>query len=440
MEYITKRNTYVQSTYLLASELNTLDKKFPVYIGQVNVYMNDMTEYNWIYKNQSDWQKYLDFYSDNMEIFEKAIKHIIVETVPYIQTEKNDGMQIYFKNVAKILRYSAILRCIDIALQPHLKKILNSEELGIVTMPINETITIKEERTLLELASSKMTNNEKILKLNKIYEDYKWIYYGLSVEKPVTFDEYKSNFFAIYDPQKSLDNLNSRKIKDKIRRDEILKKINLVQKKYIDIAQKSAFLKDYNKFGMDICFALSQSCVGAIAKNTQIPPENIWQLFPQEILDLINGKKFDFNKIKKRNEKLIFVGHPDVYEIISGNDAKIFEKKYLNKENESELKGRIASRGYGKGLAKIIIRRDEFDKMNIGDILVVTNTTPDYVPIIKKAAAIIAEEGGITAHASVVSREFGIPCIVGVSSATQILKDGDIVEVDANKGIIKIIK
>lgn len=72
--------------------------------------------------------------------------------------------------------------------------------------------------------------------------------------------------------------------------------------------------------------------------------------------------------------------------------------------------------------------------------LVVSNTTPDYVPIIRKATAIVAEEGGITAHVSVISREFEIPCVVGVPHVTQILKDGDMVEVDANTGIVKILK
>jgi pyruvate,water dikinase len=66
-------------------------------------------------------------------------------------------------------------------------------------------------------------------------------------------------------------------------------------------------------------------------------------------------------------------------------------------------------------------------------------TRPEYMPAILKAAAIIADEGGITCHAAIVSRELGIPCIVGTKIATQALKDGDLVEVDADKGIVKIL-
>lgn len=71
--------------------------------------------------------------------------------------------------------------------------------------------------------------------------------------------------------------------------------------------------------------------------------------------------------------------------------------------------------------------------MEQGDILVVMNTSPDFVPIMKKAAAIVAEEGGITGHVSVVSREFGIPSVVGIKQITSIIQDGEIIEVDAEK-------
>jgi phosphoenolpyruvate synthase/pyruvate phosphate dikinase len=66
-----------------------------------------------------------------------------------------------------------------------------------------------------------------------------------------------------------------------------------------------------------------------------------------------------------------------------------------------------------------------------GNILVCPMTLPDYVPAMKKARAIITNEGGITCHAAIISRELKIPCIVGTKIATQVLKDGDRVEVDA---------
>jgi phosphohistidine swiveling domain-containing protein len=82
------------------------------------------------------------------------------------------------------------------------------------------------------------------------------------------------------------------------------------------------------------------------------------------------------------------------------------------------------------------LSQDEISKVEEGDILVTTMTTPDMVPAMKKAAAIVTEEGGLTCHAAIVSRELGVPAVVGTEKATKVLKDGMIVTVDGDKGIV----
>ncbi len=104
------------------------------------------------------------------------------------------------------------------------------------------------------------------------------------------------------------------------------------------------------------------------------------------------------------------------------------------------IKGTTASRGNAKGAVKIINKPSDMDKMQQGDILVSVATTPSIVPAMKKAAAIITDEGGLTCHAAIVSRELGTPCIVGTKNASKTLKDGDRVEVDATKGLITILR
>ncbi|MBU5558027.1 MAG: phosphoenolpyruvate synthase [Candidatus Aenigmatarchaeota archaeon] len=99
------------------------------------------------------------------------------------------------------------------------------------------------------------------------------------------------------------------------------------------------------------------------------------------------------------------------------------------------LKGLPASPGTASGPAKIIDIKN-LDRVKPGDILVTRMTTPDYVPAMRKAAAIITDEGGATAHAAIVSRELGIPCIVGTEHATTVLKDGAIYTIDARDGFV----
>ncbi|HTX60729.1 MAG TPA: phosphoenolpyruvate synthase [Methanobacterium sp.] len=99
-------------------------------------------------------------------------------------------------------------------------------------------------------------------------------------------------------------------------------------------------------------------------------------------------------------------------------------------------KGLGASPGMASGKVKIIKDTDELDKIQKGDILVTVMTTPDMVPAMKRANGIITDEGGVTCHAAIVSRELGIPCVVGTGDATKILPENSVVTLDGNKGLI----
>jgi pyruvate,water dikinase len=100
------------------------------------------------------------------------------------------------------------------------------------------------------------------------------------------------------------------------------------------------------------------------------------------------------------------------------------------------LRGLGASPGIGMGKVKIVKSAKEIKDMDRGDILVTEMTTPDFVPGMKKAAGIITDTGGMTSHAAIVSRELGVPCVVGTGNATATLKDGMNVSVDGSHGII----
>ncbi|MBI5223647.1 phosphoenolpyruvate synthase [Candidatus Micrarchaeota archaeon] len=100
------------------------------------------------------------------------------------------------------------------------------------------------------------------------------------------------------------------------------------------------------------------------------------------------------------------------------------------------LRGLGSSPGIGMGPVKIVKNSSEIKNVQRGDILVTEMTTPDFVPAMKKAAAIITDTGGMTSHAAIVSRELGVPCVVGVGTATTTLKDGMSVSVDGSHGII----
>jgi phosphoenolpyruvate synthase/pyruvate phosphate dikinase len=105
-----------------------------------------------------------------------------------------------------------------------------------------------------------------------------------------------------------------------------------------------------------------------------------------------------------------------------------------------ELKGSVACKGIVEGRIRIILDKKDLEIIKEGDILVTEMTSPDFVPALKKCSAIITDEGGIACHAAIVSRELNKPCIIGTKIATEFFKDGELVEVDADEGIVRILK
>ncbi|KKS78517.1 MAG: phosphoenolpyruvate synthase, partial [Candidatus Azambacteria bacterium GW2011_GWE1_42_9] len=121
--------------------------------------------------------------------------------------------------------------------------------------------------------------------------------------------------------------------------------------------------------------------------------------------------------------------------IVKVNKAKTTDKKTATED----IKGVVASAGKlvaVNGTAKIIFREDDFSKIKKGDILITKETSSDFLPAIIKAKAIVTDLGGILCHAAIVARELKKPCIVGTKIATQVLKDGDSIEVDLKNGTV----
>ncbi len=103
----------------------------------------------------------------------------------------------------------------------------------------------------------------------------------------------------------------------------------------------------------------------------------------------------------------------------------------------TEVKGVSAYPGKVTGFARVVRHVGELDKVKTGDILVTLNTTPSFILAMKRSAAIVTDEGGITCHAAIVSRELGIPCIIGTKAGTRLIPDGARIEVDAAKGTVR---
>jgi len=149
--------------------------------------------------------------------------------------------------------------------------------------------------------------------------------------------------------------------------------------------------------------------------------------------DVVNGK------LKRYEEFAVFKYYDDIIvtkEKIVKNQTIVSEPS-SRAQAEGEIKGMIAWRGKAQGRVRKILRPSEAGLLQTGEILVTNMTIPAYLLAMKKAVAFVTDEGGTTCHAAILAREMKKPCIIGTEVATKFLKDGDMVEVDAENGVVR---
>lgn len=206
------------------------------------------------------------------------------------------------------------------------------------------------------------------------------------------------------------------------------------------LAQWREERKKFNTIGFHALEYIAQ----AIARKTGIPIEDVYFVTPQEIIPVLAGKLSRKELAYRRNNGVLFLYRKNgVRQTLVGDEARSLfrdlEKGIVSGSEANVLSGTVASQGYAKGTARVILNEKEFTKLRRGDILVTSMTRPEFLPVMEKAAAFVTDEGGITSHAAIVAREMNKPCIIGTRDATKRIKDGAIVEVRAHHGTVRIL-
>ncbi|MFH0712960.1 MAG: PEP-utilizing enzyme [Candidatus Micrarchaeota archaeon] len=186
-----------------------------------------------------------------------------------------------------------------------------------------------------------------------------------------------------------------------------------------------------------------------VAKRMHVSLNDIFYVYsiPELIAYLVN--ETTISAVELKNRKNLYVVQVENGEVIfsSGEKAKrLIELKlpeHFASQKQEQLTGAVANRGKVQGIARVVkvigveqltLDMNSFQK---GEILVTTMTQPNMISIAKIAKAIVTDEGGMTSHAAIIARELQIPCIVGTHVATKVIKTGDLIEVDANKGVVR---
>src|SRR4030042_2469925 len=227
----------------------------------------------------------------------------------------------------------------------------------------------------------------------------------------------------------------------------ILSKIEASEKKYKKLIKELGELRFIlRQEGEPLFYNLFGVFLKEVAKRSNLKVSDLFFYEFSELKELFSNQKVKKDIIEKRKKGYALICLKNTKRLLIGKNFKaLYKDIVLSRPKTEHLSGQTAMAGKARGRVRVILHK----KRNITnvvasfkkrEILVTEMTRPDTVLACRKAVAIITDEGGITSHAAIISRELKIPCIIGTKIATQVLKDGDLVEVDANKGVVKIIK
>ncbi|MFL0198029.1 PEP/pyruvate-binding domain-containing protein [Clostridium sp. WILCCON 0269] len=175
--------------------------------------------------------------------------------------------------------------------------------------------------------------------------------------------------------------------------------------------------------------------------------EDVLFIFLEELDGVAAGELSIKEKVEKRKKAFakVYAAHEKgVHWMISTGSMPVLETKKTEKEQDeaasNSIKGIAASRGLYEGSVCIVKSPSEFNKLKKGDILVSPYTAPVWTPLFKVASAAVTEIGSAGSHAAIVSREYGIPCVVAINNITNILRDGQKIRVDGTNGVITLLE
>ncbi len=214
---------------------------------------------------------------------------------------------------------------------------------------------------------------------------------------------------------------------------------------HFQICETFGLCMDKRKANMLPTNELIMEFCGEIGSRFGLSREDVSRYTIDEIKELLSSGKKPAAELKRRREECTAFVYLIDKNKREGYSEHVFKGKQAEEilgvvqpKAEGEIKGHVASAPVKSIRGRVqVIFDTSTQKFEPGSILVATMTRPDFVPIMRKAAAIITDEGGLTCHAAVISREFHVPCIIGTRIATKMLKDGDIVEMDCVTGVVR---
>lgn len=413
-------------------------------------------------KNPGAYQKIIDGWKLINHDYDLMCKNL--DTIDLTGMDLREIKNIYvkffnlFKKVwALPLTVTAISYYSDNVWIPRIVKKYGKQGLGdfiLLSTPADSSYLKKEEHNFLRIAAeisksrinslTDLRNQLPLLEeLKKHAREFFWIHNtyrdGAKLDAEYFFEHMK----AIKNPEERLSQFG-KEHQDFIKRHAAIinnNRFNTGEKAIARLIRKGTTFQDKRKRNNLIGNYYMLAFIRAISKKTKYSYKELCYATPYEVINILSGDTISKEKLLSRTKCCVFYITPEENIVFGGGDASrlysLLDNPHTAEKDIKELKGIIASLGKARGRVRVVQDANKAKEFYKGDILVASMTRPEYIRLMKKAAAIITDEGGITCHAAIISRELKIPCIIGTKIATKVFKDGDLVEVDADNGIVR---
>ncbi len=323
-----------------------------------------------------------------------------------------------------------------------LEKVLSAQKDGKrilrwISAPDKLTLINKARLDLLKMAGSGKTAHEDA---EKYLKKFSWIPVYEFIDKPWTVGDILAQLKLASDSGGEIKRAADERMADLADYRRYIKSIGDQKlKKTAEIVHAFAYLKEMRDDYRRRAYCLLRPFWQEVARRAGLSFEETNYLLADELARAVRAPRSFFRQRARARMKKYSL-------VLKNGKLKIFardvSRQYLGgsagaRWSGGDIVGTPAGRGVARGRASVIFHQGEFKKFKKGNVLVTVMTHPEFLPLMKQASAIVTDEGGITCHAAIVARELGIPCVIGVKIATKVFKDGDLVEVDADKGIVK---
>lgn len=361
------------------------------------------------------------------EKFEKVKKHILEKEKDLLLTTKK-SFEEYAQAYEAYMPVLFLVWRIEEKVEPVVRNLLLQKLSPRETQDLMLALNIPEQDNFFKQEEYDLVHAKN---LQEHVKKYAWLNARYGSRDPYTIKEAKNRLVGM-DKTSFLKKWKEEKA---ILKEKIAYAKSIIGKKnehLIDLMQFILYCRTQRTDIMNKSQYLAIPLLDALAKEKKLTYQQLLHCTKEEVLGTLPSKDI----LSKRIKRYVFLLDNKKIKVLIGDEAEKIDA-YLKEDVQDikELKGNIACKGKVQGKVRIVVNAK--DHIERGDILITSMTSPNMLSLIQKASAIITDEGGITCHAAIISRELKKPCIIGTKHATEVFKTGDLVEVDANQGIVR---